>query len=106
MTARADALLELLQPSLSDADVERIAEAVVARLPMPAHDDPELFRPMTQTEAAEWLGINRSTLSLWTSQDDDPVPAYRLGERPVYLKAELLSWLRKRPVAGRQKQAA
>lgn len=98
MTARADALLELLQPSLSDADVQRIAEAVVALMPQTNQQiDPEMHRPMTQTEAAEWLGINRATLCLWTAQDDHPVPAFRMSGRPVYTKASLIEWFTSRP---------
>jgi predicted site-specific integrase-resolvase len=62
-------------------------------------DVPEIQRPMRQQEAADWLGVDRATLSQWTGQDDDPVPAYRLGKKPVYTKAMLVRWSRGRPYA-------
>lgn len=95
---RATALAELLQPSVSDADIDRIAAAVVARLAQDAafDDIPEMVRPMRQAEAAAFLGIDPATLSLMTSAGD--VPCFRVSERrPVYLKADLVEWLRSRP---------
>ena len=96
---RATALAELLNPALADDDVQRIAEAVAALIieRVKLDDFPELVRPMDQREAAAWLGVNPSTLSQWTGQDADPVPAFRLGSKPVYIKADLIEWLRKRP---------
>ncbi len=103
---RATALAELLTTSLSEADIYRIADTTASLIAERVNldDIPELLRPMNQAEAAAWLGINPSTLSQWTSQDDDPVPAFRLGTKPVYLKAELIDWLRSRPY--RQAEAA
>ena len=104
---RADALAALLQPSISDGDIARIAEAVATLVAdrVSLADVPEMMRPMDQGEAAAWLGVNRSTLSQWTNQDDDPVPAFRIGGKVLYTKADLISYVRRHPVASRDEAA-
>jgi hypothetical protein len=102
MQNAVNALVHLFTRELSDAEVECIATATAALISGHVNFDdvPEMLRLMGQVETATWLGINRSTLSQWTNQDDDPVPALRLGDKPVYLKTQLVRWLQSRPYAN------
>lgn len=51
-------------------------------------------RPMTQTEAAEWLQMSTTKLSSMTAAGT--IPHSRIGTSPRYLKSQLLEWLRER----------
>lgn len=56
---------------------------------------------MTQREAALYLGIHHTTLSQWTNQDDDPVPAHYLSAKePRYRRSDLDAWVTSRPKRG------
>jgi hypothetical protein len=79
----------------SDTFVSDIVNQVVAAL---GPESSEFHRPLSQEDAAEWLGVSTKTLYCWTYRDDDPAPAFFPGGtngKPKYLRAELLDWLRR-----------
>lgn len=86
--------------TLSSDEREAIVTAVcnqIKQLAMEAGSEQMmLLRPMTPTETAEWLGIGKSTLSMWTNDDIDPVPAVYIGEMPRYRIVDLSRWIEAR----------
>lgn len=66
--------------------------AVMAAAVTEAPDAAWLWTPLNQTECARWLGVDRTTLSLWTTEGR--IPYTRVGQMPRYLRGELLPLLR------------
>jgi hypothetical protein len=88
--------------TLSDDERESIVNAIcnqIKQLALEAGSEyMQLLRPMTPAEAAAWLGIGKSTLSMLTNNDDDPLPAvYPLSDNsPRYRVKDLTEWLEAR----------
>lgn len=84
-----------IAPDYTDALVATIVAQVVAAL---GPESVEFHRPLSQEDAAAFLGVAPKTLYCWTYRDDDPAPAVFPGGqngKPKYLRAELLDWLRR-----------
>jgi hypothetical protein len=61
------------------------------------HDPPEL---LTKDEAAALLRRSPKTLSHWRLNGEGP-PAFRVGRRLFYLRADLIKWLAEQQEEGR-----
>lgn len=48
---------------------------------------------ISETEAAELLGVSRQTLTRWQVARASAPPCYPLGSRRRYKRAEVLAWL-------------
>ena len=53
-------------------------------------DDKSLY--LTRSEAAEFIGVDKCTLSRWFSEGLGP-PRIKLGRRVLYLRSSLKAWL-------------
>lgn len=51
-------------------------------------------------QAAEYLGVPKSTLEVWRSRKAHALPYIKLGHRVRYARADLDAWLQSRRVGG------
>lgn len=95
-----------IEMRLSDEDVRRIVDALAERETATTYPL-DFYRPMNVTQAAEFLGVNRATLSLMTSAGD--VPCVYVGQTRRYVPAVLIPWMLARtakPTADADDEAA
>lgn len=55
---------------------------------------------ITQTEAAELLGISKSTLRVWEKTRKLPLPRRIEGEGLIYSRSALMTWQRDQQLAA------
>lgn len=55
---------------------------------------------LTRDEAAEYLGVKASTLTVWASTGRYNLPFIKVGRRVYYRRADLDAWLDRRRRGG------
>jgi len=55
---------------------------------------------ITADDAAEMAGVQRGTWSSYVARDQAPQPATRIGNKPLWDRAEVEAWIAARPRAN------
>lgn len=65
----------------------------------------EVHQRLTRREAAAYLGVSEKTLGVWASNGRYEIPYYKLGNRTLYERADLDSFLASRKMLHSGKPA-
>jgi hypothetical protein len=75
-------------------DLQCFAESLLnSKSETPRKQEPETEQPINQTEAVQFLGKSRQTLTAWRRKGI--IKAHTLGGRVYFLKSELLAAIHK-----------